>query len=100
VDVVACAKLLALQLNFTYAADLLRGELIEKVGADRAAALMPFADDAPRGGGSAAAADGDPRGERIDESAEVAHAAMGQEGYGSNQWVVAASRSATGSPTL
>jgi penicillin amidase len=103
VDVVACTKLLALQLNFTYTADLLRGELIETLGVDRAAALMPFADDdaRPHTAGAPDATGAGLPADRSDEApVEVAHVAAGREGYGSNQWVVAGARSATGAPTL
>ena len=113
VDVLACTKLLALQLNFTYTADLLRAELTEAVGADRAAALLPFAGDAPPASAPTTTdrdrtpgnRTGGRRGDRAIDRAPIvppgiAGTPVGGEGFGSNQWAVHGTRSATGAPVL
>ena len=73
--------------------ELLRGEIAERLGPDVAATLFPHVDPEPAA--VVAGTEGGP-----DRLALLREAALPPSGQGSNNWVVAGSRSATGKPLL
>ncbi len=115
-DVIAVGKLLAWDMNSTYLDELMRSEFIAKVGAARAAQLMPaYPDDAPTtiAGAPAVAKPAQPSGHpelgfvapalrSLD--AHVRELRGGEDGaaraIGSNNWVVDGTRTTTGKPLL
>ncbi|MGH9350509.1 MAG: penicillin acylase family protein, partial [Vicinamibacterales bacterium] len=95
-----CAKLTAWQLNFTYAAELLYADLVERVGRERASTVLTFA-DTPSPPAATRPSEA-PHAHPLDdeEASEAVAPAGGREGFGSNAWVVDGTRSATRSPVL
>ena len=123
VDALYLAKLMAWTLSGNWSSELLRARLAAKLGADRAADLEPpFPEDnppivhgpglppnaasPPNGWGSAALHDALRLVENwfkagaLSSPAPTSTSAPGMAAGGSNQWVVAGSRSATGQPLL
>jgi penicillin amidase len=104
-DTLAWGKMLSWTLSVNWEAEILRARLIERLGSERAAGLEPdCADEAPKvipeGIDLAGVAMG---GARALEQAEAARPLAGpsaSEGLGSNNWVLAGSRTATGMPLL
>jgi penicillin amidase len=117
-DVIAWTKAMAFALDGNWRDELLRPQLVARVGAERAAQLMPaytadgpiivpdFTIGGPPPDGGTAASRIDPR--HTVHLASLARVAadvsrltgLGLPGRGSNNWVVAGSRTATGRPLL
>lgn len=97
VDVLACGKLLAWNLAGTYVGDLLRSDMLAKLGAERASELMAFGDD---GAGARVDLPGVAPGAPVGPLDVPAEAHAGGEGRGSNQWAVDGTRTTTGKPML
>lgn len=103
VDVVSTSKMLAWSLSGTYVTEMLRSDLVEAVGPERARQLMP--DYSP---GEARTAAARPAVAGASEVFPAPYASatrldpgtVKEEGVGSNMWAVASERSAGGKPTL
>ncbi len=103
VDTLTFGKLMAWYLGSGNLGDeLVMSDLLEKVGADKTTQLMPtYPQDQPtivQG----SALPGNPAGSLLGASPLLAQLAgyLGQQGVGSNNWVVDGTRSATGKPLL
>jgi penicillin amidase len=103
VDVVLMSKMLAWSLGGTYVTELLRNDLIEVLGAERARQLLPdYFRDEP----SPSLLQETPKQEATVlpnstmRSSALDPGTSKEEGVGSNMWVVESSRSATGKPVL
>lgn len=94
-DVVSCGKLMAWNLAGTYTGDLLRADMIAKVGPARTAELMSFVD----GGRAIDQLEDECTAAALGATPFDAHLG-GSEGLGSNQWVVDGTRSVTQKPVL
>lgn len=103
-DVLVWAKMMSWDLGGNYSTELLRTDLINKLGADKAAFLTP---DYPEGGalilpdsagGSAPWQDLQAMSHRIEAQTGLGGGITG--GIGSNNWVVSGAKSTTGKPIL
>ncbi len=97
-DVLVCAKLMAWNLGGTYALDLLRADLIARLGAERASRLMPDTCGDPAHGGAEQRSTPDPRAEPLSAALRGVHAPA--EALGSNHWILAGGRTPSGLPLL
>lgn len=95
-DVVASMKLLAWGQGMNWREDLMRIRLTARVGADRAGALMPGEFDGATILPSIAPADA----AALDEIAAALDRVAPPSSAGSNSWVLAGSRTASGRPLL
>jgi penicillin amidase len=101
-DVIAMSKLVAWNLGGTYVTELLREDLIEAVGPERARQLVPFyfrEESRAATAGQEQVGCGLP-GDEARSAGRVGAEALIGEGAGSNLWVVGPARSATGGAVL
>jgi penicillin amidase len=100
-DTLAFGKVMAWDLGNNWDGEIMMNDLVKKVGAERAAQLMPgYPQGAPvsvPGGNSGSAA---PALAALREKVAPWIPSMGLEGLGSNNWVVDGSKSVTGKPLL
>ena len=99
VDVVILSKVLAWSLAGTYVTELLRQDLSEAVGAERARQLVPFYFDEGRATPSAPPANASGKAAAATASEEHSPSMIG-EGIGSNLWAVSGARSSSGAALL